>query len=252
VASPISGHADHAAFEPAKSEHCMQRIARPPCQFSLEPILDLDAVAAQWVELESIAKPSLFLSWGWVGIWLENLPADIAPNLLVARVGDRVVGLAVINRYDRVRYGWLKSKGLFLHETGNTSLDTLTVEYNGILVAPDYATDILAQALAFLGADLRDWDEFFISGLPENELSTVELAGTSQHVWDFKPCDYVDLVLVRDSGRTYLEHLSRNTRQQIRRALRAYEKIGPVEARSASSVDEALEFLDNLKGFHQV
>ena len=254
---PNDYRADKTVLHPAKVltltrlESDREHIAMPICQFSLEPISDLNALAAQWTKLEESAKPSLFLSWGWVGTWLQNLPADVAPLLLVARAEERVVGLAVVNRHDQIRYGWLKSRGLYLHETGNKGLDTLTVEYNGILVEPDYAAGILTYALEFLGSRLLEWDEFFLSGLPENDLSTVELTGTSQHLWDFKPCDHVDLNFVRNSGKPYLDHLSRNTRQQVRRALRSYEKIGPVEVKVASSENEALKFLDRLKELHQ-
>src|SRR5437763_320138 len=56
---------------------------------------------------------------------------------------------------------------------------------------------------------------------------------------------------VRASGKPYLDHLSANTRQQIRRSVRLYEERGRLEARRAHDVGEGMQFLDGLADLHQ-
>lgn len=69
-------------------------------------------------------------------------------------------------------------------------------------------------------------------------------------VWS-KPSWRVDLDAIRASGKAYADTLSANTRQQIRRSMRLYERRGKLAATRARDVPEALAFLDGLKSLHQ-
>src|SRR5205807_1873754 len=62
---------------------------------------------------------------------------------------------------------------------------------------------------------------------------------------------FADLEAIRAAGISYLDSLRRNTRQQIRRSLRLYEKDGALTGTNASSLEEALLFLDELAALHQ-
>ena len=48
-----------------------------------------------------------------------------------------------------------------------------------------------------------------------------------------------------------LDCLSANTRQQIRRSMRLYEKRGQLDIARARDVPEAMSFLDGLKELHR-
>jgi CelD/BcsL family acetyltransferase involved in cellulose biosynthesis len=61
----------------------------------------------------------------------------------------------------------------------------------------------------------------------------------------------VDLAPLRAMGRAYLDSLGPQTRSTVRRSLRLYEGLGPVELTAAGTVEQGLAFLARLKHFHQ-
>jgi len=79
-----------------------------------------------WRALEARADASYFQSAGWIGTWLRQLPGDVAPDALVVRDGERIVGLAITCRASHSRHGFVRSQGLYLNETGRPELDALT------------------------------------------------------------------------------------------------------------------------------
>src|SRR6478736_5083693 len=66
-----------------------------------------------------------------------------------------------------------------------------------------------------------------------------------------KPSWRIDLAAIRAAGKHHLDCLSANTRQQIRRSMRLYEKRGRLDIARARDVPEALSFLDGLTALHQ-
>jgi len=61
----------------------------------------------------------------------------------------------------------------------------------------------------------------------------------------------VELAAVRAGGRPYLDGLSANTRQQLRRAMRGYEARGPLRLTVAATAAEALAWFERLATLHQ-
>jgi len=81
-----------------------------------------------------------------------------------------------------------------------------------------------------------------------------EVASQRRLVCDVRnesPRPYVDLDAIRRQRRGYLECLSANTRQSIRRAMRLYEDRGPIELTIAQSVEGVEAFLGRLEELHQ-
>ena len=76
-----------------------------PVAVELLPIDGSFNLEEAWKDLEARADGSFFLSWHWIGPWLKHLPADVTPHVLVARRGDRIVGLAILCRRTIWRYG---------------------------------------------------------------------------------------------------------------------------------------------------
>lgn len=223
----------------------------PPVRFSLDPIFRLDQVGELWQGLENQSDHSLFQSWAWIGTWLLTLPADNRPFVLTGHCGDDVVALAILGRSSGWRHGWLFTRGLFLNETGDPRFDALTIEYNGLLTKRGLNPSIANQALRYLIENVDGWDELYLSGLVDTDLASIKAVGLRPHLKAHQPCDYVDLTDVRSNGGDYLSHLSRNSRYQIRRALRRYEERGSLTSTTAGSVEEALDFLAELKTLHQ-
>ncbi len=210
-------------------------------------------LAQCWQELEGRSKPACFQSWAWIGTWLECLPDDVAPRVAVRRENGVVTGLAMLCAARSRRHRILPLSNWHLTEAGRPDCDTLTVEHNAPLLAhssPGFAAGLIDCLIAAAA-----WDELVLPGLDDSSLEDVRGAasarGLSVEEFDRKPWYWVDLDGLRGRGTEYLDALSNNTRYQIRRARRAYEKMGPLEISIARSVGEAREFFASLERLHQ-
>ncbi len=226
-------------------------------QISVTAEIDLDKLETEWPRLETLANAPYFLSWGWVGTWLSTLPASIKPLLLTAQHNDETVGLALLIRNTRLgKLLLFQSNVMLMNETGDPYYDLLTIEYNNLLVHRDYCLQVTHAFINYMVNHITDWDEIVINAADANSYLTqpdfIEANQLHQKVIKELPSWYIDLNMIRNSGKSYLDHLSSNTRHQIRRAVRECEKTGPLQISIAESVEEANQFLDRLAELHQV
>jgi CelD/BcsL family acetyltransferase involved in cellulose biosynthesis len=206
-----------------------------------------------WLDLEQRAAAPFFLSWNWIGCWLQE--TSLHPPILIGRAEGRVVLLGVLTQ--SVRRGLLPITvhGLQLHMTGESRQDVITIEYNGFLVEHCLSGKIEADAIAFLLSgitiDGRRCDELHLKNVPAALERSVGASGCNVREVQRKPSWRIDLAAIRAAGKHYLDCLSANTRQQIRRSIRLYEQRGQLEIVRARDVLEGLSFLDGLKELHQ-
>src|SRR5688500_15142215 len=102
-----------------------------PYQVRLEPLPSLEELGARWQELEQRSRCSFFVSWRWIGPWLALISPLRYARLLSVRQGERLVALGVFTQ--RRRFLGLGPLHLRLHEVGDKVLDSLTIEYNGLV-----------------------------------------------------------------------------------------------------------------------
>ena len=211
------------------------------------------SLASLWQDLEARAAPPFFLSWDWIGGWIET--ASIQPAILVGRVAGTVVLLAALMPATRRNALKQNIDGLHLHATGALARDIITVEYNGFMLATEWEGRIEFQAIQFLLSGVkvagRRRDELHMKTASAPIDTAIVAAGVQFSEVQRKPSFRIDLATVRASGKAYLDTLSANTRQQIRRSMRLYEKRGPLLATRATNVDQALEWLSALGELHQ-
>jgi len=217
---------------------------------SLEPLPPLPELARWWRDLEERANGSFFTSWSWIGIWLGNLPAHVKPQLLKAEEGGRVVGLGVLVRSVRQRFGLPFCESWHLHSTGDKAQDVVMIEHNDLLIDSDTANRVRPAMLAH-------WAE------RANRVSELNLPGLAGLGWyphvtrdmgreDHQRVSYgVDLSAVRDKGNDYVSLLSSHARRFIRKSLKEYQKLGDVQVEIAQTVEEGLHFLARLSELHQ-
>ncbi len=222
---------------------------------TLEPIFCPNELKDVWLDLEWRSDCSFFQSWAWIGCWLRQLPYGLDPSALIVSAGSNVVGLGILIANRQKRHGLISSNALYLNETGNTSVDPIGLEYNGFLTDRRLIEPVVRGCLEWLCDEKQGWDElnFGAFNTANMEVYTKIAKELSLAVVARKKsrCDYVDLDEVRQDAGGYLGKLSRNTRYQIRRALRLYEDHGPASIEVARSVREALGTLDELKELHQ-
>ena len=221
-------------------------------EFSREVLPPLAALEREWRTLEAVARPSFFTSWQWIGTLLAALPPAHRPKLLRGAARGETVGLALLGAgVTRRRRGLVRSRALYLNETGDRRFDSITIEHNGILAPVGQEAAVFDSAIAWF-ADLGDVaDELYISGsllrLPE---TAVEGRGLGRSETTL-PSYSVDLGLLSPSGGELYPVLSANARQQLRRALRHYESYGPLQLSAAATTAEALAFFAELKVLHR-
>lgn len=204
-----------------------------------------------WRDLEGRADINFFLSWHWIGAWIEE--AGLPELVLVGRAQGEIVCLGLLRRALQRRHGFVRSRTFCLHETGDDAKDIIFIEYNGFLADRRFAP-LNAEAVSWLRRHVKaagGFDEIQIGGLIEEEQARLEAAGHRVHVHARKGTAFVDLAAIRESGGGYLATLSSNTRYQIRRALKIYEARGPLELHAAGSIEEAKDFFDRMGELHE-
>jgi CelD/BcsL family acetyltransferase involved in cellulose biosynthesis len=218
---------------------------------ALSRVTDWAALGEHWRQLEARSNCSFFQSWTWMGCLAAERFDD--PVLLEARENGRLVAMALFNRR-RSRTG---REILWLGETGVPQLDTVFIEYNGVLVADDAPTGLAAGCLGAARQQpvgpRRTWRarRLVLSGIGEDALAAALGAGGGHWIRRTLPAPYIDLDQLRRDDTDFLSALSANARYQLRRSDRAYAAEGDVAVQRASSVAEAHDYLCRLAELHQ-
>jgi CelD/BcsL family acetyltransferase involved in cellulose biosynthesis len=219
--------------------------------FGLETLPPLSTLECEWRKLEAAGNPSFFTSWHWIGTLLSALPPTSRPKLLRGSALGKTVSLALLGANEtRRRYGLVRSRGLYLNETGDPKFDSLMIEHNGILAAADWERVVWDELIGWFAGLSDDADEFHVHGsqrpLPEAALAKWGLACQDTSV----PSYSVDLCRLEDSNGEIYPVLSANARQQLRRAVRYFARLGALRVSEATTAAEALTYFDAMKELH--
>lgn len=208
--------------------------------------------AAAWGDLLDCSPyASFFLSPAWVGTWISTFAADLATRLLLFEAGGCLVATCLLTRRLRWIHG-IPLRCAYFNCAGEDRSESTCIEYNALIAVPEFEQEVaglLAQHIRRSGCDL-----LFLNGIVVNQAalgrlgSAIGLPETVEVV-----SHYVDLARLRRDNVDLLESLSSNTRRQIRRAMRLYERKygGPCLLRTANTMDEALACFTQLVELHQ-
>ncbi len=220
---------------------------------TLEPLPDLDHLAALWQALEQRADNAFFLSWAWIGTWLAMISRR--PELVIARVDGDVVGLGLVLSRLIVRHRLMPVWTLFLNQTGDQNQDVITIEYNDILTDRRIEQDVRSACLRFLVARRRVGGrrvgELVLGGLHEARTGDIEQLARPIRELASTGSARVDLKAIRQSGGTYQGSLKPSTARRLRRSLTLYRSRGKIELSAARSVEQALDFFESAGALHQ-
>jgi CelD/BcsL family acetyltransferase involved in cellulose biosynthesis len=161
------------------------------------------------------------------------------------------VSLALLGASEtRRRRGLIRSRTLYLNETGDPRFDSLTIEHNGMLAAAKWELVVWDELIGWFAGLRGEADELHIGGsqrrLPEAALRRWGLGCRETSL----PSYSVDLCQLADSGGELHPVLSANARQQLRRALRYFEQFGGLRLVEAATVMDALNFFGSMKDLH--
>jgi CelD/BcsL family acetyltransferase involved in cellulose biosynthesis len=218
----------------------------------LLPLDDPAALEKDWLDLQERSEHSFFQSWGWEGCWLHHVPEGREPLRFEARADGKLVALGVGGMYRHRRRGFVVARRFGLRQIGVRALDEMALEQNGLLIDRSAAALVREACLRFFAQGVREarWDEVVLGAVgPEYENPAgAERIGVLVRS---EPNHFVDLAALRDGSLSYLDGLSSNTRQQLRRSRRYFERYGPIILEVASTAVEALAFLEALLEHHR-
>ncbi len=198
-------------------------------RIQLQPVGKWPDLIARWQALEPHAGAGFFRSATFIFCQGERRFANA--QLLEVTQDGADMALALVGR---------GGGRLWLNQTGDAAEDSVFIEHNGLLVAPD-ATSFVPEALRVAAGQAS----LVLSGISGDTLAAAAGAGwLEQRETRFAPCVALDRL-----DQPYLETLSANARSQIRRSLRLY---GPdLRLARAATLDQAQAFLGELVDLHQ-
>lgn len=219
-------------------------------EFRREALPPLAVLETEWRSLEPEAAPSFFTSWYWIGTLLTALPEGKRPDLLRGLRCGKTIALALLGARPLWRHGLVRSRALFLNETGDADYD-LAIEHNGLLVAPRYRQAASEALIGWFAKEAaRDADELYVGGtmqpLPGDLIARCGLGRRHTEV----PSYWIALDRLAASDGELYPALSSNARQQLRRAVRHFERFGELRLDYAASGGEAHVFFAELKKLH--
>lgn len=224
----------------------------------LEALANPTALAEDWMQLQAQSECSFFLSWSWIGAWLEVLPAGTELYVYRCYDGPRLLGLCIVSRSRIRRRRIFSSQVLGINEVFLPGLD-MAIEYNGLLARRGYEAAAAAQLLRDIQQSPLSWDEILFSGVPQKrwrEFSEATSAAPLHSITDEIRSPWVThLPTLGGAGEALFAsplftRMSSNRRWQIKRSFKEYEKIGPLTLHEARSFDEALLLFDAMGAMH--
>jgi CelD/BcsL family acetyltransferase involved in cellulose biosynthesis len=224
-------------------------IQSPSLSVSCRPLSDHPDLAAQWQDLASRAEGSFFLTWPWIGTWLQHRPPGTDVRVLRACAGDRLVGAALVVKASRKVAGLPICEAWHLHATGHAGYDGLGVTHNDFLVDRDHGDDVRAAMIEAWAATAGRAAELHLPGL-SGEGFSASLAGSLQIERRTQRTNGVALGPVRAAGLDVTDLLSSHARRFIRRSIEDYTALGPVALDEAATLPQALDFFGGLVGLH--
>lgn len=219
---------------------------------SVETLPSPDALRVMWREVEATSQCSFFTSWAWIGPWLAIACPPRIARLVSVHFGAQRIALGVFT--ERRRFLGLGPMHLRLHEMGDKALDSLTIEYNGLICESGHEKAALAAVLQhFIRMDSR-WLTLYLPGMETDRVPAdlIKADGFSLRV-ENRAARYVDLALLREGVHDYVvTALSSNARSAVRRTARKIiNRHGELSVSVAQDQEQRLAYFHAMVGLHQ-
>jgi CelD/BcsL family acetyltransferase involved in cellulose biosynthesis len=208
------------------------------------------AAGAEWRGLERAVGAGLTNSWDWVESWLHHY-GDLIPHHFAIAGGARGVrGVALLTHGVGQTRGPIPVRTLHLGTAGEPPSDTVWVEYNRPLVAPDDRSAFAAALLRSVRSARLPWDILELDGFEPEEAEPLLRLDRGFEV-SRKVCHVADLRSMRDGGNPFAG-FRRETIAKIRKNRRRFEEhFGPIATQWAESIDDARAIFAELIPLHQ-
>ncbi len=207
-------------------------------------------IASKWLSLECNSNCSVFLSWQWIGNWLDLVTDKVF--LVEAYREDEIVGLGFFVEKTRKVFGCISIKQWWLHRTGIQQQDQIWLEYNDFLLDEACSVAVRGKMIKAI-ADFDQSVKEVIIGLSADD--RLEHFSHSFAKLDFTAASTVEtngyLASLSCSKEGYLrETLSKNTRNQISRSKKLLQSQGTLTFAVISDPDMLSELYPKIARIH--
>jgi CelD/BcsL family acetyltransferase involved in cellulose biosynthesis len=218
----------------------------------LEPLPDTGVLRDAWREVEAKSHCSFFTSWAWIGPWLALVCPPRHARMVSVHLGTQRVALGVFTV--RRRFFGLGPMHLRLHETGDKVLDSLTIEYNGLVCASGHERQSLAAVVDHFAHKDSRWLTLYFPGMEVDRVpfDVIRTIGLDSRTKKHAAC-YVDLAALRDGKHDYMATvLSSKARGAIRRTARKLAlQHGDLVVSVAASKEQRLAYFHAMAKLHE-
>ncbi len=210
---------------------------------------DLHTLERNWNTIQEFEDVPFFLTWSWVEIWIRTYNPEYL--IITARHMQEVVAIGLFTSSTESRFHFIKTRQLRLHQTGDSLMDQIWMEYNDFICKSEHRKEAVNACLKALKTINEDWDELVMSMMTLSRGSEVIESNNTASIYIRRPCYTANLKDIRQQGMNYLQSLTSNTRYQIRRSIRHYEKLhGELSLEVAKDEQQALDFFQQAGAFH--
>lgn len=230
------------ALRPSGSDGMGENLARGSAgtlSFQLEPLSDIGALAGWWRAFDRHGSHSFFLSWPWIGALASS---GNAFSVVMALRGSRPVALALAASRWGLLAGLCPVRQLWLNATGDRRLDGVMLEHNGFAVPGAADCTLWPSFLSWFAHTRTGADELIVPGLVCGSAPSWPLLIKETRARAYRA------PLAGRGMDDILRLMSRNTRQKLRRDLRAAGAEPAIDVATDEATAQA--FFSALKALH--
>ncbi len=211
---------------------------------------ELESYVPQWNELlASSGANTIFLTWEWISAWCQTVYPDVQLFIVAVRDGQgHLMALAPLYLSDFWVMGMMKYKCLRILGDCHSGSD-----YPDIIVRRGFEDRAMMCLVKELLENHTSWDCIWIQGVAGWTSACAQFMGLSKqfglylHHREHEFC----VIQLPETYEIYMQGLSRNRREQIRRKTRRLKEAFDVEFIRCDNEDELSEYLSSLFTLHR-
>jgi len=208
---------------------------------------NVHAALAVWRELDyRLGNRSVASSATWTESWIQVYGNVVPFRFLIAESNGVARGICLLTSGTGQKLGPFSIRTLHLGTAGEPQPGSVCVEYNRLLVEPEFQAELIALVATEIHHD-QSWEQLRLDGFSSADLQPwlTHFPGAEVRSRDSR---YFDLEAARLSEKQVIDLLGRSTRSNLRRRLKQY---GPLECEWAETIEQAEEILQELITLHQ-
>jgi CelD/BcsL family acetyltransferase involved in cellulose biosynthesis len=204
-------------------------------------------VSLKWQDLEKRAESNVFLSWAWIGNWLEIISGKIF--LVEAVVNDQVVGLSFFVEKKRRIFGLFPIKQWHLHRTGNIHQDQIWIEYNDFLLDVNDSDAVRKRMIE----SIYSFDPLIqevVIGLSTQDVMIKFAESFGNQYFQLRALIETLAYRVEAKGTYLKEVLSKNARSQVIRSENLLNKLGELDFYVLTKTEDVKQAIEEISKIH--